>query len=270
MKLIESISRKMSDQVIGYYSSYEDKLLKDLDRICFLMKNSITARYGEGFTDHLLRDIRGEYQKLIPEIPYIKGIRARVLNKFLIVTAQELAVYKAMQKHDKPASESWELCHQAIRLHVQSVPKWKRWLMKQFMFSNFVRKTMARRENVQQIGHFGDFKIEYLVGKNDNFDIGINYHSCGNYNFAMQHGGAAFAPYICMSDIALSDAMGWGLSRTQTLADGCSYCDFRFKKGAPTNISSKTPEVESVIKKIREKEINKSVQYTTRKINYEI
>lgn len=116
----------MSDQVIDYYSAHEDKLLKDLDSICLLMKNSIIARYGEDFTGYLLRDIRGEYKKLIPEIPYIKGIRARVLNKFLIGTAQELAVYKAMQKHGKSASESWKLCHQAIRLHVQSVPIWKR------------------------------------------------------------------------------------------------------------------------------------------------
>ena len=252
----------MSDQVIGYYSEFEKKLLKDLDSICLLIKNSITTRYGEDFANNLLKDIREEYQKLIPEIPYIKGIRAKFLNTFLIVTAQELALYKAMKKHGKSASESWELCHQAIRLYIQAVPKWKRWLMRKFMFSNFVRKIMARRENKQQIGHFGDFEIEYLVGNMDDFDIGVNYHGCGHYNFAMKHGGATFAPYICMSDIAFSDALGWGLSRTQTLADGFSYCDFRFKKGAPTNISSKTPEVERVITKIREKEIKFSTQNT--------
>jgi 2-iminoacetate synthase ThiH len=57
-----------------------------------------------------------------------------------------------------------------------------------------------------------------------------------------------------MSDIALSDAMGWGLIRTQTLADGCHYCDFRFKKGAVTQISSKTLEVQDAIDRIRDKE----------------
>ena len=67
-------------------------------------------------------------------------------------------------------------------------------------------------------------------------------------------GGEAFAPYICMSDIALSDALGWGLKRTQTIADGCHHCDFRFKQGAATQISSKTPEVQDVIERISEKE----------------
>lgn len=250
----------MSEQIFGYYSVYEDKLLKDLDEICLLLKNSISTRYSEKFASNLLIDVRKEYQELIPQIPYIKGFRARVLNKFLIGTAQELALYKAMKAHHKTTSEAWELCHQAICLYVQDIPKWKRWLFRRFMFSSFVKKIIERRENTQERGYFGEFEIEYLVGKKENFDIGVNYHSCGNYNFAMKHGGKEFAPFICMSDIALSDAMGWGLSRTQTLADGCSYCDFRFKNGAPTNISSKTPEVENIIKKIREREIKQRVQ----------
>ncbi len=253
----------MSNQIIGYYNSRKEKLLKDFGRTCSLMKNSMTVRYGEDFTNIFLKEVHEEYKKLIPEIPFIKGVRARILNTFLIVTAQELAVYKAMQNHGKSPSEAWELCHQAIRLQMETVPKWKRWLMKQFMFSNFVRKIMARRARTHETGLFGDFEMKYLVGKGDDFDIGVNYHGCGNYNFAMKHGDAAFAPYICMSDIALSDALGWGLTRTQTLADGCSYCDFRFKKGATTNISSKTPEVQDTITKIRINEIQQNIQNTS-------
>jgi len=56
-----------------------------------------------------------------------------------------------------------------------------------------------------------------------------------------------------MSDLALSDAFGWGLTRTQTLADGCDYCDFRFQKGASTQITSKTPNVQETIEKISKK-----------------
>ena len=250
----------MSNQIIGYYSSRKEKLLKDFDRICSITKDPMTVRYGEDFTSILQKEMREEYKKLIPEIPFIKSVRARFLNTFLIVTAQELAVYKAMQNHGKSPSEAWELCHQAIRLLIETVPNWKRWLWKQLMFSNFVRKVMARRASSHEVGHLGDFEIKSLVGKGDDFDIGVNYHGCGNYNFAMKHGGAAFAPYICMSDIALSDALGWGLTRTQTLADGYSYCDFRFKKGATTNISSKTPEVQDTITKIRINEIQQNIQ----------
>ena len=112
---------------------------------------------------------------------------------------------------------------------------------------------MARRARQQQRVSFGGFEAEYLIGEGNDFDWGINYLQCAILRFMMKNGGEAFAPYICMSDIALSDALGWGLTRTQTLADGCDYCDFRFKKGATTQVSSKTPEVQAAIERIRDK-----------------
>lgn len=242
----------MPNQIIGYYESSKDKLLKDFDRTSALMKESLVKRYGEEFTKTLQKDVRQEYEKLIPEIPYIKGLRARVFNTFLLITAQEVAAYKAIKKQGKPPTEAWEVCHQALRLRVAKIPGWKRWLLRQLMFSPLMKKIMATRAQQKQKVSFGEFEVEYLMG--DDFDLGINYLQCGNHSLAMKHGAAEFAPYICMSDIALSDALGWGLIRTQTLADGCDYCDFRFKKGATTQISSKTPEVQAVIEGIREQE----------------
>jgi len=100
------------------------------------------------------------------------------------------------------------------------------------------------------------------MGKGEGFHFGVNYLQCGNYKFVEEHGGKIFAPFVCMSDIALSEAMGWGLIRTQTLADGCPHCDFRFKKGTVTQISSKTPEVQETIERIRKKEAEHLLQST--------
>ena len=61
-------------------------------------------------------------------------------------------------------------------------------------------------------------------------------------------------PYACMSDIALNDAMRWGLIRIETIADGCEKCDSRFKKGGKAHISSKTPEAQAIIERIRKRE----------------
>ncbi len=122
------------------------------------------------------------------------------------------------------------------------------------MFSRLVRKMVARRARQHRKVRFGDFEVEYLIGEGNEFDFGVNYLQCGNHTFVKRHGGEEFAPYVCMSDIALSDAMGWGLTRTQTLADGCHHCDFRLKKGAATQISSRTPEVQEAIERIRNKE----------------
>lgn len=244
----------MPDQIIGYYSARKKKLLGDFNKTSALMKPSLVARYGNEFTSALQRDALQEFEKLIPEIPYIKGARARMLNSFLIITAQELAAYKAMKKKGKSPGEAWELCHEALRLRLAEISKWRRWLLRSFMFSRLVRKIMARRARQQQKVRFGDFEIEYVLGDEGEFDFGVNYLQCGNHTFVKKYGEDEFAPFVCMSDIALSEAMGWGLIRTQTLADGCAHCDFRFKRGVATQISSKTWEVQKTIEKIRMKE----------------
>ena len=249
----------MASQIMRYYNSRKEKLLRDFDKTSALMRDSLVARYNEEFASMLQREVRLEYEKLIPEIPYIKGVRARVLNTFLLITAQELAAYKAMKKQGKSPAEAWELCHQALRLRVEKIPRWKRWLLRRLMFSSPIRKIVEGRARKRQKGRFGDFEIEYMVGEGDDFDLGVNYLQCGNHSLAIKNGGEEFAPYICMSDIALSDAMGWGLIRTQTLADGCHYCNFRFKKGAATQISSKTPEVQEAIERIRKKEAEQGI-----------
>jgi hypothetical protein len=237
-----------------YYVSRKSKLLKDFDKTADLMQVYLVQHYGEEFADTLYRDTRKEYDNLLPEIPYIEGARARALNSFLLITAQELAVYRAMKKHGKGSGEAWEICHEAIKRRMEKFSRTKRWLLKYFVFSNFLRRRVRRRAERGEQLKFGDFEIRYLIGDGEEFDWGVDYVGCGNYNFMKAQGAEEFAPYVCMSDIALSDSLGWGLIRTQTIADGYETCDFRFKKGSDTKISSKTPEVQETIERIRKRE----------------
>ncbi len=219
-----------------------------------MMREELAYRYGQELADTLIGDAREEYEKLIPVTPFIEGARGRALNRFVLIAAQELAAYKAMQRSGKPPAEAWELCHQALRLRVAEIAPWKRRLLGRLMFSSLVRKVAARRGRQRKTASIGEFEVEYLSDEGEDFDLGVNYLQCGIVRFMTEHGGEAFAPYTCMSDIVLSDALGWGLVRTQTLADGCSHCDFRFKKGEATQISSKTAEVQDTIDRIRERE----------------
>ena len=161
---------------------------------------------------------RKEYEKIIPLIPWIKGPQARVLNAFLRATAQEIAVYKAVETRGGTAPEAWEVCHEAIRLRMKEFPKWKRSILRRLMFSGVMRRIVRRREKKREQPQFGEFEVRYITGDGNDFDIGVDYLRCGNLELAKRLGAEVFAPYICMSDIALSDALGWGLIRTQTLA----------------------------------------------------
>jgi hypothetical protein len=239
---------------MSYYTARKSKLLKDFDRTAALVQGHLVQCYGKEFTESLHREARREYESLIPEVPFIRGIRARALNSFLLITAQEVAVYKAMKKHGKGPGEAWEICHEAIKERMKAFSKIKRRLLKRLMHSRFLMRRVRKRAERQEHLKFGDFEVRYVLGDGTDYDWGVDYLGCGNYNFAKSQGAEDFAPYVCMSDIALGDALEWGLIRTQTLADGCESCDFRFKKGSSTSISSKTPEVQAIIERIRIKE----------------
>ncbi len=245
----------MAEQVTdSYYARRKIKLLKDFGKTADLVMDFVILRYGPDFADELYREARKEYEELIPQIPRIGGAMAAALNIFLIITAQELAVYRGMKKLGKTAEEAWEICHEALRLRMEKFPRIKRWLLARLMYSSFMRRRIKKRAAEGKQFKFGDFEIRWVIGDGKDFDFGVDYLACGNYELVKNQGAEEFAPYVCMSDIALGDALEWGLTRTGTLADGCGKCDFRFKKGDETHISSKTPEVQATIERMRKKE----------------
>jgi hypothetical protein len=127
------------------------------------------------------------------------------MNSFLWITAQELAVYQAVEARGGDASEAWELCHKAIRLRMERVPRWKR---------------------------AGDFETRSVVGDGVAFDHGVDYLRCGNLELAREVGADAFAPYLCLSDIALSEGLGWGLIRTQAAVTATSASSRAARRGS--------------------------------------
>ena len=253
---VQGVEQKMETKAESRARARAPKLLRDFDRTANVVESFVIATYGADFADTLRTEVRYEYEQLIPQIPFVEGIVGGALNTFLTITAQELAVYKVMKRHGKTAEEAWEICHAALRLRLARYSSLKRWLLARLMFSRLALRRMRKRaESGTSLG-FGDFEVRYVIGDGKEFDYGVDYVRCGNYKLMVDHGAEEFAPYVCMSDIALSETMGWGLIRTGTLADGCEKCNFRFKKGAKTQISSMTPAVQATIEEIAEKELS--------------
>lgn len=236
------------------YNHQTSRLLKDFDTTSNLMRDYLMESCGQDLAGTIIQDARQEYEQIIPVVPFIEGMHARALNSFLLITAQEVAAYKAMKKNGKGPSEAWEICHKAIERRMERFPAIKRWFLKRLMRSRFLMRRVRKRVERQEQYKFGEFKIKYLLGDGTEFDWGVDYVACGNYNLAKTLGAEEFAHFVCMSDIALGNALEWGLVRTQTLADGCGSCDFRFKKGSKTRITSKTPEVQATIDRIKKRE----------------
>jgi len=82
------------------------------------------------------------------------------------------------------------------------------------------------------------FIMTYVKGNGQDFDYGVDYTECAICKFLSAQNALELAPYMCDTDKIGSEMLGWGLTRTMTLAKGGEKCDFRFKKGGKTNILS--------------------------------
>ena len=227
--------------MMNYYVHKKTRLLKNFDKTANLIRGYVVLRYGKELADSLFRKTRQNYEQLIPHMPHVDSFPA--LNSFLKIATLELAVFRALKEHGKSASEAWEICHEALKARTEAMPKLLKKLIGWYLFTGFV-KNRARKISGRDLG---GFTIEYVEEEGA---WGVNYRRCAIYDFLKEQNAEDFSPYVCLSDMALSDAMGWGLKRTETLADGCDKCNFRFRKGAKTEISSRTPAVQATIDKI--------------------
>jgi hypothetical protein len=221
----------------NYYILRKSKLLRNFDKTANIVKEVFVSRYGADLAEDILKDARREYEALIPRLPYIGG-NVPALRTFLIISAWELAVYCAMKKHGKTVKEAWEMCNEALTVRLKKVSMPVRYLLNLYFFSNFVKKRARKIAERTQTHPLGVFAFNFVEGDGKHFDWGVDYTGCSIYKFMCDQDAKEFAPYVCLSDIALSDTFGWGLIRTMTLAEGFDRCDFRFKKGGDTRIAS--------------------------------
>lgn len=102
-------------------------------------------------------------------------------------------------------------------------------------------RSIARRSKEAPVGGWA---FDFVEGVKGELDYGVDYTRCAIRELAIANGAADFAPYICLADIAGSDTFGWGLARTETIAQGGARCDFRFKRGRPTDVKIRLPVAE--------------------------
>ena len=71
--------------------------------------------------------------------------------------------------------------------------------------------------------------VDILPG-NDEYDLGYDYHECGICKLCKDEGCPQLAVYLCQMDYVLADITHMKLVRNKTIAEGDSYCDFRYSK----------------------------------------
>jgi hypothetical protein len=195
---------------------------------------------GHSEADATLGALPAELMRLLALMPD-PGWRAPQLRAFGISGAIYIALYLQLKQRGKTAAQVWELCEQASRSQFLNMSALSRKLLSWATFSllwKYLSRSLAQRTQSEVVG---GWQLDYFPRQTGEFDYGVSYRRCAIFQLAQDAGAQEFAPFICQADIVASELLGWGLLRTETLAQGGKQCDFRFRRHQATAVRVKLP-----------------------------
>lgn len=211
-----------------YYLAQKKKLLKGHHKLMSFGQNLLSSRYDAAQVAAIYAETAAEFERLIPEIPYVGGSE-NPLTDTLIQMTSLLAFYRVMKQRDLPVSEIGEMVHTMAKTQIASYPRFVRMLIGRLYMSSYWRKRTAKKAAIsQQREHPENFVFEVVEGDGENYEWGVNYIECGVVKYFHRMQADEFTPYMCFIDFLMYPGMGVDLHRTGTIGTGCTHCDFRF------------------------------------------
>jgi hypothetical protein len=219
------------------YVSRKSRLLKDFDKYISRVKQMLISRFGEEQGNALIRESHYEYEALIPQIPYIGNKNPFLI--FLLPASRNLAIYRVLQRQGRTIEDAGQLIYEMSEAKWKAIPRLIRRMIEYFWFSRW-SLVLAKKWAIesQKREYPGSFVMTYVEGNGRDFDYGVDYSECAICKFLSAQNALELVPYMCATDKIGSELLGWGLSRTMTIAKGDEKCDFRYKKGGTTDILS--------------------------------
>jgi hypothetical protein len=214
-----------------YTSAQRLKMRKIHAEMMALGRPPLTARFGAELAGQMLETTTPEFERLIPEIPYVGG-SANSFTELMIQSASLLALYRVLQQHGQTTEEIGAVVRRMAEDWASRYPRPVRALLGRLYLSRFWRERTRRKAQASQQRHYpGEFVYEVVEPNGHEFEWGVNYLECGVVKFFKAQNAQPLTPYMCILDYLLFPSIGIDLQRTQTLAQGCTHCDFRFRRG---------------------------------------
>jgi hypothetical protein len=217
------------------HHTYDRKaLFKNFDRLISLAKKVGQRHFDEQTVEQLARQFRGEFEEIIPLLPYVGG-KARAFTKLMIQSGQTVAFYRACKGINLETRQIGQLLYEIAETQAESIPRVLKWFVRRTVLGpdgkSLWRKNM---EESQSREYPMNWVGEFVEGDGATFEYGLDFVECGFMKLAREMGCEEIAPYVCLADFARMSGFGIGFRRTQTLARGHPRCDFRFGKNYET------------------------------------
>lgn len=220
---------------LTYYRRRKLRFLWEFDLVAKSARSVLEKDFGTDARPMIV-EIRREFESLIPQLPYIGG--KQPFTEFIVFTAMFLALYRITKARGKTTKQTGEMMYEIGRVFLRSYPPFLKFMFRKMSFSRrYLNLLKAEAVESRRREYPEGYVINFIEGDGETFDYGVDYIECGSCKFLTKHDAPELASYLCTVDTLYSEALGWGLTRTQTLAEGADRCNFRFKFGGKTNVA---------------------------------
>jgi len=224
---------RLTEEERNYYVNMKDKLMKKYDQATQVQREVLVKHFDETRVNAWLVEARKGYESLIPQLPYIGGDE-NDFTRYLTYPSGIMPLVKILRDEGVPIRKNGQMIYEISVGYYNAIPSLVKWFARFTYFGDSRKSRMQAAAQRSQLRRYpGDWVFEFVEGDGKSFQYGLDMTECGLVKFWNAQGLEEFTPYLCLTDYAFWRAIGIEATRTQTIANGASRCDFKYiRKGS--------------------------------------
>lgn len=224
----------------NYYIKNKPKLMKNFEYSLKIAKDLLLEKYEESKSEELINQMRSEYEDILTELPDIGG-KKNLFISILTSKASLVAMFRVLEKEGYTYREIGDFSYRFTEIETKNAMERAEKkginLLDVFFDDAYIYSLKKHCEDSQERKYPDNWVMEFVDGSNEDFDNGFNVSECGIFKVYKKLGAEKYAPFACILDYAQANILGFGLTRTKSLANGALGCDHRYTRTDITPIA---------------------------------
>jgi hypothetical protein len=213
----------------AFYLAHKAEYMPTTEGFAKGLEAAMAQEYGAKVAATIAEDMVADFEEVLAELPYIGGNDKGSMTSTLVNCAMSMSYCLAMMENGRSMDDAgrynYFACAAAARMH--PVPKSDRYQPTDVAGER--REARGWAAWTQEGTYPQNWVAEYVGGLPKPYTYGYDFTQCANVGVCKHLGIPKFTRYLCMLDKVQYEAIGQGMTRTKTIADGSDCCDFHFR-----------------------------------------
>jgi hypothetical protein len=188
--------------------------------------------HGAELTDRILADARSEYERLLPQVPDIGGIR-NVFQPVMMVNGWIVALHRALRARGGRPEDTIRVFQAVFDGWLRALPEWLLRAIGRLMLSAPARWLFERQARRSQARRYPEDFV-WRVERGPGGELSLVFDECAVNKWYAAQDVRELAPYCNVADVTYSRLMGMGVDASETIGLGCEQCALRYRRGRET------------------------------------